>query len=122
MRSWPKVRTPVYSVFCEGTKIAWLGANEYLSAGIAFARLMIWFSTFVSAGMMAAPMGVACAEAMLQVATAIVRPKRMRFMVWTSQKLGNGASIDSYHFCFSAVTCPRRRVQTRAPIIGMGQN
>jgi hypothetical protein len=34
----------VYSVFCEGTKIAWLGAKEYLSAGMALTRFIIDFS------------------------------------------------------------------------------
>ena len=67
--------------------MVWLGANEYLSAGMAFARLMICISTLVRAGMMAAPMGVACADAMLQDAVAIARPRRVRFIVGTSLKI-----------------------------------
>src|SRR5579871_2543830 len=104
MRSWPKVRTPLYSVFCEGTNIAWLGANEYLSAGMALARPMIRFSTWFRAGVMAAPMGVACAEAAVHVATAMVMPRTMRFMMWTSQEIGGDALDDSYHFWFNVAT------------------
>ncbi len=76
----PKLRTPVYSVFCDGAKTAGLGAKSNFSAGIAFAAPISSFSKAVSissklfAGATVVPAAIFCAAPICALAAVTQQP------------------------------------------------